>query len=91
MIYELTRKALSQIENIIRYTDANFGEAQTAEYIGGLYSSFELLTDNPHMGRRYDVRRRRYVYRSHQIYYRVLKDRILIVDIRSSRQSPPLA
>lgn len=89
MIYELSRKARRQIEEIIRYTDENFGEAQTKEYVEGLYYSFELLTDNPEMGRQYDERRRRYIYRSHQVYYRVSRGRILIVDIRNSRQSPP--
>ncbi|MDF1836139.1 MAG: type II toxin-antitoxin system RelE/ParE family toxin [Alteraurantiacibacter sp. bin_em_oilr2.035] len=89
MIYEISRKALRQIEDIIRYTDENFGESQTDVYIGGLYNSFEILSDNPHMGVQYDQRRRRYIYRSHQVYYRVLKDRVLIVDIRNSRQSPP--
>jgi toxin ParE1/3/4 len=89
MIYELSRKAQRQIEDIIRYTDANFGEDQTREYVGGLYYSFDILSDNPQMGVRYDERRRRYIYRSHQVYYRLFKSKILIVDIRNSRQNPP--
>jgi plasmid stabilization system protein ParE len=40
------------------------------------------------MGRVYDERRRRYVYRSHHVYYRIRKDKILIVDIRNTRQAP---
>ena len=91
MIYDLSRKARSQIEEIIRYTDEYFGTEQTVEYVRGLYHSFDILSDNPRMGRQYDERRRRYIYRSHQVYYRILKDRILIVDIRNSRQSPPEA
>ena len=91
MIYELSRKARSQIEEIICYTDKYFGADQTTEYIRGLYHSFEILSDNPHIGRHYDKRRRRYIYRGHQVYYRLLKSKILIVDIRSSRQSPPEA
>ena len=89
MIYELSRKALRQIEEIIRYTDENSGGPQTEEYISGLYHSFDILSDNPKMGRQYNDRRRRYIYRSHQIYHRILRKRILIVDIRNSRQSPP--
>ena len=89
MIYELSRKVQSRIEKIILYKDKNFGAGQTQDYIGGLYDSFDILTDNPYMGRRYDDRRRRYIYRSHQVYYRILKGKILIVDIRSNRQSPP--
>lgn len=29
MIYQLSRKALDQIEEIVQYTDANFGEYKT--------------------------------------------------------------
>ena len=47
-----------------------------------------LHTDNPRMGRVFDKRRRRYVYRSHHVYYRIQKDKILIVDIRNTRQNP---
>lgn len=91
MICELSRKAQRQIEDIIRYTDAYFGEDHTREYMSGLYYSFDILSDNPKMGTQYDERRRRYIYRSHQVYYRLFKSKILIVDIRNSRQSPPVA
>lgn len=50
MRYELSRQASAEIDNIIRYTDENFGHGQTAEYVGGLYTSFEILADNPLMG-----------------------------------------
>ncbi len=89
MKWELSNKAKADIINIIQYTDNNFGEDQTEIYIGGLYNSFEILTDNPQMGRRFDETRRRYIYRSHQVYYRLHDDYILIVEIRNSRQSPP--
>jgi toxin ParE1/3/4 len=89
MNYDLSRKALRQIEEIIRYTDENFGEHQTSEYVDGLYHSFDILADNPRMGRRFDQHRRRYIYRSHHVYYRLLGDRILIVDIRNALQNAP--
>lgn len=89
MSYELSRKAQRQIEDNIRYTDANFGEEQTSEYVIGLYYSFDTLRDNPHMGAKFDDLRRLYIYRSHQVYYRLFKNKIMIVDIRNSRQSPP--
>lgn len=64
MNYDLSRKVLRRIEEIIRYTDENFGEHQSREYVDGLYHSFDLLADNPRMGRQFDQRRRRYVNRS---------------------------
>ena len=88
MIYELSRKALRQIEEVIRYTDEHFGEEQTREYLAGLYYSFDLLSDNPGMDRPFDEYSRRHIYRSHIVYYRILDDRIQVIDIRSARQSP---
>lgn len=88
MIYELSRQAKADIKAIIRYTDRYFGEAQTAEYIDGLFYSFGLLTDNPRMGREWDGDKRRYVYRMHHVYYRILGERIFITQIRHASQSP---
>jgi toxin ParE1/3/4 len=88
MIYQLSRQAKADIKAIIRYTDRYFGEAQTAEYIDGLFYSFGLLTDNPRMGREWDGDKRRYVYRMHHVYYRILDDRIFITHIRHASQAP---
>ncbi|MGF1620896.1 MAG: type II toxin-antitoxin system RelE/ParE family toxin [Rhodomicrobiaceae bacterium] len=88
MIYELSRQAKADIKTIIGYTDRYFGEAQTAEYIDGLFYSFGLLTDNPRMGREWDGDKRRYVYRMHHVYYRILEDRIFITHIRHASQGP---
>lgn len=92
MHYELSRRASAQIDNIIRYTDENFGQAQTAEYVGGLYTSFEILADNPRLGTSWDGDlKRRYVFRAHYVFYRILEyeNRLLITDIRSTRMRIP--
>ena len=92
MRYELSRQASAEIDNIIRYTDENFGPDQTAQYVGGLYNSFELLADNPRLGKVWagDLKRC-YIYRAHYVFYRLLEDenRLLITDIRSTRQQIP--
>ena len=89
MRVKLSRRASAQIDAIIRYTDTHFGERQTAEYIDGLYYSFELLSDNPRMGREWASGRRRYLYRSHIVYYRIEADFIFITEIMNERQLPP--
>lgn len=89
MRYELSRQASAQIDEIIRYTDAYFGEEQTAEYVGGLYLSFDLLTDNPKLGKAWATGRRCYIYRSHYVFYRIEEGRIFITDIRNTRQQVP--
>lgn len=51
MLYELSRQASAKIDEIILYTDVNFGYAQTEDYIGGLMASFDILCENPRLGR----------------------------------------
>ncbi len=88
MTYRLTRRTQSDIKAIYRYTVEYFGEGQAREYLDGLEYSFDLLTDNPKLGRLWDGKGRRYVYKSHLVYYRVLKDELLITRIRNARQKP---
>ena len=59
MIYRLTRQAQSDIKDIYRYTVEYFGEEQAREYLDGLEYSFDLLTDNPKIGRLWDGTGRR--------------------------------
>ncbi len=90
MRYELSRDASAVVDDIIRYTDENFGEAQTAEYVGELFNSFHLIADNPHIGKAWDgPEKRRYIYKQHYVFYRVMADHILITDIRNTRQELP--
>lgn len=84
MDYRLSRRARADIKAIVRYTDLTFGPAQTNDYVDGLYYSFDLLTDNPEMGREWSSDKRRYVYRKHIVYYRILSDCVLITQIRHS-------
>ena len=88
MTYRLTRQAQFDIKGIYRYTVEFFGNAQAREYLDGLEYSFELLTDNPKLGRLWDGKGRRYIYKSHLIHYRIIKEEILITRIRHARQKP---
>ncbi len=88
MTYRLTRQARSDIKAIYHYTVEYFGEGQAEEYLGGLEYSFDLLTDNPNLGRAFEGNIRRYVYKSHLVYYRIVKEEIRILRIRHGRQKP---
>ena len=87
MIFELSNRAKADIMEIVRYTLENFGSAQAEEYIDGLYYSFELLTDNPKLGREWKTGRRRYIYRMHSIYYRLTPESVFVTHIRHASQS----
>lgn len=89
MRYELSRQASASIDEIIAYTDRYFGEEQTADYVGGLYFSFDLLADNPKLGKAWAGERRCYIYRSHYVFYRILDDCAFITSIRNTRQQLP--
>jgi toxin ParE1/3/4 len=88
MTYRLSRQAKSDIKAITLYTIEYFGEGQVQEYLDGLFYSFDLLTDNPKMGRVYEEHIRRYVFKSHLVYYEIKKDVIHILRVRSGRQKP---
>ena len=93
MEYELSDLARSNIKEITRYTIENFGEAQADEYLDGLFYSFDLLTDNPRMGKHFvsdpSGNLRRYTYRAHYVIYEIRDQIIRIATIRNTRQSLP--
>ncbi len=89
MRYDLGRLASIEIDDIITYTTENFGEEQAREYVSGLMNSFDLLADNPRLGKSWGVEKRRYIYRSHYIFYRLKNERPFITDIRNMRQALP--
>lgn len=89
MIYRLTQRAAADIDEIARYTDREFGSVQTEDYLAGLYYSFDLLTDNPEMGREWSRGRRRYVYRKHIVYYRVTAEAVVVTQIRHGAMRQP--
>lgn len=88
MNYRLTRQAKSDIKAIYRYNVEYFGEGQAQEYLEGLEYSFDLLTDNPNMGRLFDENTRRYVYKSHLVYYEIKEEQLVIIRLRNARQKP---
>ena len=93
MEYELSEPARSNIKDIARYTIRYFDEAQADEYLDGLFYSFDLLTDNPKMGRAVHSdlsgNLRRFTYRSHYVIYEIRENIIRIATIRSVRQQLP--
>lgn len=93
MRYELSERARQDIKDIIRYTVERFGTQQADEYADGLFYSFDLLTDNPRMGkavlRQLGGDLRRYLFRSHYVIYEIREDVIRIAAIFNTRQELP--
>ena len=88
MTYRLSRQARSDIKAITRYTVEYFGEGQAQEYLDGLFYSFDLLMDNPKMGRAFEGTMRRYVFKSHLVYYEITQTKIHILRVLHGRMKP---
>lgn len=89
MDVRLTKQASGDIDAIIAYTDETFGEAQTEEYLSGLYRTLDVLGDNPEFGRQWARGRRCYIYRQHYVFYRIRPDHLLVTHIRHTRMRIP--
>jgi toxin ParE1/3/4 len=86
---DFTSRAQRDLRQIRYYTLEHWSEAQAVSYIKELSDTFELLLDNPELGkRRDDVRPGVRILRAkkHRILYRMLPDSILIVRIIHGRQ-----
>ena len=93
MIYELSEQARADVKEIIQYTIEHFGTDQADEYTTALFYSFELLADNPKLGKRVlashngDVRC--YTFRAHYVIYEIRRDVIRIAAIFNTKQLLP--
>lgn len=86
-----TRRADADIKAIYRYTVENFGEPQAELYLGGLDYSFDLLIDNPRIGKTIGAARYRYRYKEHYVFYKLTPKQITILQIRSITMELPKA
>ena len=71
--YTLSKRADKEISRILEYSYSQFGLRQTVKYKTGLEDCFQLLADNPDMGRACDEIRQgyfRHEHESHIIFYR---------------------
>ena len=87
--YILSRRAERHLQHIFEYGIEQFGERQAAAYSTQLTNCFQLLAENPRMGRLSPSIRpglRRHEHSSHVIIYREEKKRVLIVAVLHKRQ-----
>lgn len=84
-----TRHAEADIKDIYRYTVTNHGEIQAELYLGGLDYTFDLLSDNPSMGKAITKNRHRYRYKEHYVFYQLDPGFVTILQIRGVRMQLP--
>lgn len=86
--YVLTRRAEADIIDILTYSIENFGRRKALEYQSGLENCFELLAENPLMGRaapQIDSRVRRHEHESHIILYECSEEGVIILALVHKR------
>jgi len=89
--YRLVRLAESDLKSIVRYTMKTWGRAQTIRYRQGLQGCFQLLVDNPSIGRNCDSIHpglRRFEHGKHVVFYLAQSDELLIVRILHQQMIP---
>lgn len=81
-MYQLSRAAARDIENILQHSVEQFGVQQTEVYYQSLQQCLELLVLNPDMGFACDEIKKgyyRFNHQSHVIFYRILSPGIFII------------
>lgn len=82
--YTLTKRAEADLFDIAVHGYRQFGARQAEAYAAGLEHAFQLLANNPGMGRKADVIRpgvHRHEHTSHVILYEVVAGGVLILAV----------
>ncbi|MCA3249937.1 MAG: type II toxin-antitoxin system RelE/ParE family toxin [Holosporaceae bacterium] len=83
-VFRLTQLAIADLQSIGRYTQATWGREQRNRYLRKLDQAFQLLLQEPHLGRACDhvrVGYRKHLVGRHLIFYREIQNDIEIVRI----------
>jgi len=82
--FRLTSRAESDLAEIADYTIETFGIEQARRYRDALESCFQMIADNPKLGRSADQlapKLRRYEHQSHVVFYTIEGQSALIVRV----------
>lgn len=84
-VYKLSQDASEKLENIYEYSLLNFGEEKADEYYLSLHKTFELLAEQPSLGRSFhEFHRHEHGY--HVFFYKVTDYGILILHILHQKE-----
>lgn len=85
-IYKLSKDASQKLEEIYEYSLSNFGIDKADEYYYSLHETFSLLSDQPHLGRKFHEFYR-HEHGFHVFFYQVTNYGILILHIFHQKQN----
>ena len=87
-VYKLSGESKSDNAGIYEYGIEKFGLDQAQDYLLGLHDLFQTLSDNVNIGRdasEFFPSLKRFMYRSHMIFYLQTDSGIFIVRVLSQR------
>lgn len=87
--FRFTESAENDVDAILSYTMAAWGDMQTDAYIGGLFHLLELISENPALGRaRSELAEglHSFPYREHLVFYVVHDNAVLVVRVLGAKQ-----
>ena len=86
--FQLTNRAVTDLSDIADFTIQTFGIEQARYYRDGLNNCFEILAENPQLGRsaaELAPNLKRFEYQSHVVFYMSKDAGILIIRILHQR------
>ena len=89
--YSVARLAESDLKSILRYTLRTWGVEQARRYSLGLRECFQLLADNPSLGRKCGSVRsglRRFEHGKHVVFYVSTPEGVLIARVLHQQMIP---
>jgi len=85
-VYKLSDDAAKTIVSIYEYSLTNFGEQKADEYYLSLHNTFELLAEQPNLGRAFHEFHR-HEHGQHVFFYRETSYGILILHILHQKEN----
>jgi toxin ParE1/3/4 len=89
--YQISPKALADLDHIFLYTEQSWSEAQAVKYLEDFAATFQLLAGSPSLGRACTSLAsglRRFEHEQHVIFYRRAKSGVRIIRILHQRMMP---
>lgn len=87
-VYKLSRKAEIDLAEIYEFGVYKFGLLQAQKYFLGMHDVFQVLGENPNLGRNaseFIENLKRFTYKAHTIFYLQTADGLFILRVLSHR------
>ena len=84
--YSLSKDAANTLEQIYEYSLITFGDTVADEYYISLHDAFEMLAQQPGLGRDFN-RFKRYEHREHSIFYKPTLNGIIVLHVLHHKQN----